>query len=186
MWTVDHTCERREGVDESGEQPEEQPSRLATTTGLKRPRALPKRQRGRNGEEKNEEKNRTTIFVCASSLVSSSPFTVSVNDRGFKEITHLQIAEQIVQIPEIQMVHGTQASDNFGHTGGNCGGSSRSESLFPQNPHFPCSSRHPCWRLGSMGNSLPFAEYVEPTPELSLASPDVKYVTPAPTVARLQ
>ena len=27
MWTADHTCGRREAVDESGEQPEEQPNR---------------------------------------------------------------------------------------------------------------------------------------------------------------
>ena len=45
MWPADRTCERREGVDESGEQPEGQPNRLAMMTGSKRPRALPKRQR---------------------------------------------------------------------------------------------------------------------------------------------
>ena len=48
---------RREGVDESGEQSEGQPNRPATTTGSKRPRALPKRQRERNGEEQKEEKD---------------------------------------------------------------------------------------------------------------------------------
>ena len=47
---------RSDAVDESGEQPEGQPNRLATTTGSKRPGALPKRQRGRNGEERNGSK----------------------------------------------------------------------------------------------------------------------------------
>ena len=45
-----------ETVDESGEQPEEQPNRLETVTGSKRPRALPKRQRRRNGEGRNGSK----------------------------------------------------------------------------------------------------------------------------------
>ena len=62
MWTADHTCGRREDVDES-EQPEEQPNRLETMTRSKRPRVLPKRQRGRSGEEKKEEKNRTDSAV---------------------------------------------------------------------------------------------------------------------------
>ena len=63
MWTADHTCGRREAVDESVEQPEEQPNRLAMMTRSKRPRALPKRQRVRNGEEKREEKDRTNSAV---------------------------------------------------------------------------------------------------------------------------
>ena len=42
MWTADHISRRREAVDESGEQPEKQPNRLAVMTGSKRPRALPK------------------------------------------------------------------------------------------------------------------------------------------------
>ena len=56
MWTADHTCGRREAVDESGEQPEEQPNGLETMVGSERPRALPKRQSGRNGEERNGSK----------------------------------------------------------------------------------------------------------------------------------
>ena len=63
MWTADHTCGRREAVDESGEQPEEQPNRFVTMKGSKRPRVLPKRQRGRSGEEKKEEKDRTNSGV---------------------------------------------------------------------------------------------------------------------------
>ena len=58
MWTADHTCGRREAVDESGEQPEEQPNRLETMMRSERPRALPKRQRGRQGEERNGIKER--------------------------------------------------------------------------------------------------------------------------------
>ena len=58
MWTADHTCGRREGADESGEQPEEQPNRLETMTGSERPRAVPKRQRGGQGEEGNGTKER--------------------------------------------------------------------------------------------------------------------------------
>ena len=54
MWTADHTCGRREAVDESGEQPEGQPNRFGMTIGSKRPRASPKRQRGRNGERERE------------------------------------------------------------------------------------------------------------------------------------
>ena len=52
MWTAVHTCERREGVDESGERPEGQPNRLATMTGSRRPRVLPKRQRGEKWRRK--------------------------------------------------------------------------------------------------------------------------------------
>ena len=63
MWTADHTCGRREGVDGSGEQPEGQPNRLATMTGSKRPRVFPKVQRVRNGEEKKEEKDRRNSAV---------------------------------------------------------------------------------------------------------------------------
>ena len=54
VWTADHTCGRREAADESGEQPEGQPNRLTTMTGSKRPGSLPKRQRGRRGEEERE------------------------------------------------------------------------------------------------------------------------------------
>ena len=39
MWTADRTCGRREAADESDEQPEEQPNRLETVTGSKKPRA---------------------------------------------------------------------------------------------------------------------------------------------------
>ena len=56
MWTADRTCERREGVDESGEQPEGQPNRLVMTTGSKRPGAQPKRQRERRGERRKGER----------------------------------------------------------------------------------------------------------------------------------
>ena len=45
MLTADRTSGRRETVDESGEQPEEQPNRLETVVGLRRPRE-PKRLRG--------------------------------------------------------------------------------------------------------------------------------------------
>ena len=54
VWTADNTCGRREAVDERGEQPEEQPNRLGITIDSKRPRAWPKRQRGRNGERKRK------------------------------------------------------------------------------------------------------------------------------------
>ena len=51
MWTTDHTCGRREAVDEHGEQPEGRPNRPVMKIGSKRPRAWPKRQRGRNGKK---------------------------------------------------------------------------------------------------------------------------------------
>ena len=62
MWTADHTCGRREAVDESGEQPEGQPNRLAMTPGSKkRPRAKPKRQEGGDvGKKKGRETDQTT------------------------------------------------------------------------------------------------------------------------------
>ena len=110
------------------------------------------------------------------------------------EIPHLQIVKKVVEIPEIQMVQGTQTPESFGFctcppsgTGGNCGGGrDRSASarrirttlvrhctrlsrppivwaldlpamghrrncgggrdrsrFFLQNPHHPCSTRHP-------------------------------------------
>ena len=46
VWTADHTCGRREGVDESGEQPEGRPNRPAMKTGSNRPSVKPKRQKG--------------------------------------------------------------------------------------------------------------------------------------------
>ena len=68
MWTADRTCERREGVDESGEQPEGQPNRLVMTTGSKRPGAQPKRQRRRRGEEERERDRpeNATQTLCTS------------------------------------------------------------------------------------------------------------------------
>ena len=63
MRTADHICGRGEDVDGSGEQPEEPSNKLAMMTGSKRPRALPKRQRERNGEEKKDEKDRTNSAV---------------------------------------------------------------------------------------------------------------------------
>ena len=56
VWTADHTCRRREAVDESGEQPEGRPSRSAMETGSQRSRAQPKGQRGRKGEGSNGSK----------------------------------------------------------------------------------------------------------------------------------
>ena len=73
VWTADRTCGRREAVDESGEQPEGRPNRPATTTGSKRPRAQPKRQRERNGEGRNgskgepEEKKATPCTLSSTS-----------------------------------------------------------------------------------------------------------------------
>ena len=58
MLTTGHTCGRREAVDKSGEQPEGQPNRLATMTGSKRPRVLPKRHRERRGEEERDRQNK--------------------------------------------------------------------------------------------------------------------------------
>ena len=66
MWTTDHTCGRREAVDESGEQPEEQPNRLVTMKGSKRPRVFPKRQRERQGEEKKDRTNSAAKTLCTS------------------------------------------------------------------------------------------------------------------------
>ena len=48
--TADHTCGRREAVDERGEQP----NRLAMTIGSKRPRAWPKNLRVTNGGRERE------------------------------------------------------------------------------------------------------------------------------------
>ena len=75
MWTADRTCGRREAVDESGEQPEEQPNRLETMTGSERPSALPKRQRGRQREERNGSKKRRgeqKTTHCTSSSTSQT------------------------------------------------------------------------------------------------------------------
>ena len=47
-----------EAVDESGEQPEGQPNRLATMAGSKRPRASPKRQRRRTGMKRKKRPNK--------------------------------------------------------------------------------------------------------------------------------
>ena len=63
MWTADHTCG---AVDESGEQPEEQPNRLETVTGSERPRVLPK-QRERKGKEmgaRENQKRREQHLAC--------------------------------------------------------------------------------------------------------------------------
>ena len=78
MWAADHTCGRRESADESGEQPEEQPNRLETMTGSERPRAVPKRQRERQGEEGNGTKERrrekkATHCTSSSTLQTQQP-----------------------------------------------------------------------------------------------------------------
>merc|ERR1712107_790958 len=78
---------------------------------------------------------------------------------------------------------------------------SRSERLCPQNPHHPCSSLHPSWKLLQLHNPLPLwstwrphprsrmhnplpLEYVAPAPAVAYAQPApvVEYVAPAPTV----
>ena len=60
--TDPHMRTAPEAVDESGEQPEEQPNRLVTMKGSKRPRVLPKRQRERRGEEKKRrERQKQTV-----------------------------------------------------------------------------------------------------------------------------
>ena len=61
VWIADHACGRREGVDESGEQPEKQPNRLATMTGLKKPGVLPKRQRREMGKKRKKRRNDKTV-----------------------------------------------------------------------------------------------------------------------------
>merc|ERR1712122_408361 len=69
------------------------------------------------------------------------------------EIPQLQIVEKIVEIPEIQTVQGTQTSESLApHLSARwhrrkLWRSWRSERLFPQNPHHPCSSRHQSWKL---------------------------------------
>ena len=82
MWTADHTCGRREAVDESGEQPEEQPNRPETVTGSERPRALSKRQRGRQGRERNEskgepEEDSNTLHVIFHLANATTPTTAA-------------------------------------------------------------------------------------------------------------
>ena len=62
MWTADHTCGRREAVDESGEQPEEQPNRLVKER-VEETQSFAEEAEGRSGEEKKEEKDRTNSAV---------------------------------------------------------------------------------------------------------------------------
>ena len=75
MWTADHTCGRREGVDETGEQQEGQPNRLATMTGSQRPGALPKRQRGEKMEKRTNSavKPLCTLFCTCHATQTQQP-----------------------------------------------------------------------------------------------------------------
>ena len=59
MWTADHTCGRREAVDESGEQPEERPNRLVTVTGSERPQSFAEEAKGETGGRKKWEQGTT-------------------------------------------------------------------------------------------------------------------------------
>ena len=72
MLTADHACGLRETVDESGEQPEGQPNRLAMMIGSRRPRAQPKRQRVRNGEGRNGSKGQTERKKATQCTLSST------------------------------------------------------------------------------------------------------------------
>merc|ERR1712107_467740 len=64
---------------------------------------------------------------------------------------------------------------------------SRSERLCPQNPHHPCSSLHPSWKLLQLHNP-PVVEYVAPAPAVTYAQPApvLEYVAPAPAVTYAQ
>ena len=86
--TADHTCGRREAVDESGEQPAEQPEGLETMTRSERPRALPKRQRERQGEERigsKEERGERKAAHCTSFSTSrQQPLAQAILFDGFR------------------------------------------------------------------------------------------------------
>ena len=58
MWTADHTCGRREAVDESGEQPEEQPNGARDGERVEETQSFAGR--GRGGEVGKKRKKRKT------------------------------------------------------------------------------------------------------------------------------
>ena len=94
MWTADHTCGRREGVDESGEQPEGRPNRLAVTTGLKRPGAWPKRQKERRGEEERERDRPDKATQTSCTSYSTFPLQALSSDGAPAVMHQTEFAEK--------------------------------------------------------------------------------------------
>ena len=74
---TDRTCRRHEAVDESGDQPEGQPNRLAMTAGSKRPGAQPKRLTERRGKKRKGERQTKRLNANTLHLVIHLPTTAT-------------------------------------------------------------------------------------------------------------
>ena len=101
---MDHTCGRREAVDEPGEQPEKLPNRLMMTTESKRPGVLPKRQKERNGEEGSgskgeiEGKKATPGMLSSTSLQQPQPTQPSNSNSSSNAAAPVTVAQIVLEV----------------------------------------------------------------------------------------